>query len=552
VRFVARPLRSVARTPRPVARPPRPSSGALERAATTAGGPLGRVTRVTGGLLGRAGELAGGSLSRVPMGLCGAVDGHANPVRRCATLPLRGAEPGAGSVNRARSLGSVSDLIGPVLRPLGPAVAPAGSVFAPAGSALAPVGSALAPVGSVLAPVGSVLAPVGSMLAPVVGPVGGLVPPVVPGVLPLPGLAGSGNGASAGAGVSASAGAGTFGPAGAFAGSGGAPADLLSSSQTNPARPAADGASTPAARSIRSWPALTGAVSLPGSPASAELPARGPDPLSSSSGAGLGLAALTAALVLFGPNRPRTRPAGPLGHHLALLPPGRLSRLATSGDVLHVLEVADEGEVQVNLWMKRAIGVAALGGSLLALGAGTASAQEVSADISARVGRSTSAEVRVCADGRVLSRLVGSCSGQASSRRTSVTVQAGRGGGSSASGGIRVRTRVPRLASADVSVGTRRSRPSATAPGQTSVTTRPARTDATAAADTSPRAGRGGRRRRLPVDPRDHLRQRHRRLGRRLGQLRRRPGPGRRRRLGRVGRQWLHRRRVDRDRDRVG
>ena len=82
----------------------------------------------------------------------------------------------------------------------------------------------------------------------------------------------------------------------------------------------------------------------------------------------------------------------------------------------------------MNLWMKRAIGVAALGGGLLALGAGTASAQEVSADVSARVGRSTSAEVRVCAGGRVLSSLVGSCSGS-SSGRTSATVQAGRSSG---------------------------------------------------------------------------------------------------------------------------
>jgi hypothetical protein len=139
----------------------------------------------------------------------------------------------------------------------------------------------------------------------------------------------------------------------------------------------------------------------------------------------------------------------------------------------------------VNLWMKRAIGVAALGGALLALGVGTASAQEVSADVPARVGRSTSAEVRVCADGRVLSRLVGSCSGQAGSRRTSATVQAGR---SSGSGGIRVRARVPRLASAGVSVGTRRSRPSTTASGQASATTRRARADAAAAADTSPAA----------------------------------------------------------------
>jgi hypothetical protein len=139
----------------------------------------------------------------------------------------------------------------------------------------------------------------------------------------------------------------------------------------------------------------------------------------------------------------------------------------------------------VNLWMKRAIGVAALGGALLALGVGTASAQEVSADVSARVDRSTSAEVRVCADGRVLSRLVGSCSGQAGSRRTSATVQAGR---SSGSGGIRVRARVPRLASAGVSVGTGSSRLSTTASGQASATTRRARADAAAAADTSPAA----------------------------------------------------------------
>ena len=65
----------------------------------------------------------------------------------------------------------------------------------------------------------------------------------------------------------------------------------------------------------------------------------------------------------------------------------------------------------MNLWMKRAIGAAALSGGLLALSAGAASAQDVAADVSARLGRPTSAEVRVCADGRVLSRLVGSCRG---------------------------------------------------------------------------------------------------------------------------------------------
>ena len=132
----------------------------------------------------------------------------------------------------------------------------------------------------------------------------------------------------------------------------------------------------------------------------------------------------------------------------------------------------------MNLWMKRAIGAAALGGSLLALGAGAASAQEVAADASARLGRPTSAEVRVCADGRVLSRLLGSCSGRPA---TSATVRAGDG--------IRARVQVPRTASADASVGTRRSRP-ASASGQASAATRPraATADADASADTSPRA----------------------------------------------------------------
>jgi hypothetical protein len=90
-------------------------------------------------------------------------------------------------------------------------------------------------------------------------------------------------------------------------GTDGAPAPTVS---RTPARPAADGTSSPAARSIRSWPALTGAVSLPGFPASAELPAGGPDPLSTSSGGPFtALAALTAALLLLGPlGRGRTRP----------------------------------------------------------------------------------------------------------------------------------------------------------------------------------------------------------------------------------------------------
>lgn len=131
----------------------------------------------------------------------------------------------------------------------------------------------------------------------------------------------------------------------------------------------------------------------------------------------------------------------------------------------------------MNLWMKRAIGAAALGGGLLALSAGAASAQDVAADVSARLGRPTSAEVRVCADGRVLSGLVGSCRGSG----TSASAQAGRANRTT---GIRARVRVPGMAQADVSLGTRRS----AASGQASATLRPPSATADASADASPRA----------------------------------------------------------------
>jgi hypothetical protein len=279
---------------RRAAPPTRPTARAAKPVTSTATALTGRVAAVTAGPLDRVTKLRP----------CGPVDDRGNLASRCATLPLRGAEPGTGPLK--------------------------------AGRILAPVDSALAPVASALAPVGSVLAPVGSALAPVTGPVAGLVGPVVPGgllPLPLPGLGGSGN--------SVSAGPGTQTPAAAPTGThGGAPsASVPTASQTYPARLAADGASSPATRSIRSWPALTGAVSLPGFPTSAELPAGGPDPLSTSSGAGFGLAALAAALVLLGPlSRGRARPerSGVLSRSYLPL----VSRLATSGDVLHVLELA--------------------------------------------------------------------------------------------------------------------------------------------------------------------------------------------------------------------
>ena len=52
-------------------------------------------------------------------------------------------------------------------------------------------------------------------------------------------------------------------------------------------------------------------MSLPGVPASAELPAGGPDPLSGSAGAGFVLAALAAALLALGlSGRASARPDG--------------------------------------------------------------------------------------------------------------------------------------------------------------------------------------------------------------------------------------------------
>ena len=136
----------------------------------------------------------------------------------------------------------------------------------------------------------------------------------------------------------------------------------------------------------------------------------------------------------------------------------------------------------MNLWMKRAIGAAALGGGLLALSAGAASAQDVAADVSARLGRPTSAEVGVCADGRVLSGLVGSCRGSG----TSASAEAGR---ATRSTGIRARVRVPGTAQADVSLGTRRS----AASGQASAAPRSPSATADASADTSPRADASAR-----------------------------------------------------------
>ena len=79
----------------------------------------------------------------------------------------------------------------------------------------------------------------------------------------------------------------------------------------------------------------------------------------------------------------------------------------------------------MNSWTKRAIGVAALAGGLLALGAGTASADEASTRASVRIGSAPTAEVRLCGGGAALSGLLGRCGGQAGSGSDGTTVQAG-------------------------------------------------------------------------------------------------------------------------------
>jgi hypothetical protein len=196
----------------------------------------------------------------------------------------------------------------------GPLARVANVTTGPVGSLLLPVGSALVPVGSALLPVGSALAPIGSGLAPVTGAVGGLVDPLVlVGLVRVPGgLLGP-----AGAAPAASAGPATELTDPNSAG----PADLLAAaSQTPPAS-----AGSPGDRPVRSWPALTGAVHLPGDPASAELPAGGPDPLSTAWGAGLVLAALAALLLppgLRGRGRARLDRAGVLSRsYLPLVSP---------------------------------------------------------------------------------------------------------------------------------------------------------------------------------------------------------------------------------------
>jgi hypothetical protein len=142
---------------RPVARAAKAAAAPVERVAKAAAAPVERVAGIVSLVTAPVERVAG-------VRRCGPVDDRGNLARRCATLPHRGSEHGAGSLEGARFLAPVVGLIGPILRPLGPA-----------------------------------LAPVGSALAPITGPVGGLAGPVVPGgLLPLPALVGSGAGSRAG------------------------------------------------------------------------------------------------------------------------------------------------------------------------------------------------------------------------------------------------------------------------------------------------------------------------------------------------------------------
>jgi hypothetical protein len=192
------------------------------------------------------------------------------------------------------------------------------------------------PLRPVLEQVGGALAPVGSALAPITGPVGGLAGPVLPGgLLPLPGLVGSGTGSRAGPAAWTAA-----VPFTGFEGSGSA-AGVASASPTYPVRLAADGASSPATRSIRSWPALTGAVSLPGfrrrpsSPRAGRTPCRRPRAPASPCPPSPPSCSSSAPLAADAP--------GPTGRASSRAPTARSSLPPShSGDVVHVLEPASK------------------------------------------------------------------------------------------------------------------------------------------------------------------------------------------------------------------
>ena len=247
-----------------------------------------------------------------------------SPVRRVAPPTSPGVSARRAA---ARPAGQAAKAVpgtttGPLARVANVTAAPVGRVAEVAAGPVARVANVAAgPVAGVAEvaapmtrPVGSALAPIGSGLAPVTGAVGGLVDPLVlVGLVRVPGgLLGP-----AGAAPAASAGPATELTDPNSAG----PADLLAAaSQTPPAS-----AGSPGDRPVRSWPALTGAVHLPGVPASAELPAGGPDPLSTAWGAGLFLAAFAAFLLppgVRGRGRARLDRAGVLSRsYLPLVSP---------------------------------------------------------------------------------------------------------------------------------------------------------------------------------------------------------------------------------------
>ena len=138
----------------------------------------------------------------------------------------------------------------------------------------------------------------------------------------------------------------------------------------------------------------------------------------------------------------------------------------------------------MNSWIKRVIGAAVLGGGLLVLGSGAASAEPASAEVSAGAGDGRIG-VRVCGGGTVLSGLLGRCGGQGGS--DSDGSSAGAQADDRSAG---VRGRVADLASAEVAAARRSSRPRAALSARLDLTprNRVAEAAAAAAADSSPDA----------------------------------------------------------------
>jgi hypothetical protein len=110
VRRVAPPTSQIPSPTRPVARAAKAAAAPVERVAKAAAAPVERVAKAAAPVERVAGivSLVTAPVERVAgVRRCGPVDDRGNLARRCATLPHRGSEHGAGSLEGARFLAPV-------------------------------------------------------------------------------------------------------------------------------------------------------------------------------------------------------------------------------------------------------------------------------------------------------------------------------------------------------------------------------------------------------------------------------------------------------------